>query len=128
VERHFERELQELKERLLWMASLTERAVHQSVRALLEGDGALARQVIEEENAVNEMQIEIDERALQLLALHQLMATDLRFVLAVSRINADLERIVRSSTATSSWPNPSSTATTRSTVSAIRPSAPCSPT
>jgi phosphate transport system protein len=93
VERHFERELQELKERLLWMASLTERAVHQSVRALLEGDGALARQVIEEENAVNEMQIEIDERALQLLALHQLMATDLRFVLAVSRINADLERI-----------------------------------
>jgi phosphate transport system protein len=93
VERHFERDLQELKERLLWMASLAERAVHQSVRALLEGDEALARQVIEEENAVNEMQIEIDERALQLLALHQLMATDLRFVLAVSRINADLERI-----------------------------------
>lgn len=93
MERHFERDLQELKERLLWMASLTERAVHQSVQALLEGDEALARQVIQEENAVNEMQIEIDERALQLLALHQLMATDLRFVLAVSRINADLERI-----------------------------------
>jgi len=93
VERHFERDLQELKERLLWMASLAERAVHQAVQALLEGDEAVANQVIAEENAINELQIEIDERALQLLALYQLMAADLRFVLAVSRINADLERI-----------------------------------
>jgi phosphate transport system protein len=93
VERHFERDLQELKERLLWMASLAERAVHQAVQALLEGDEALAQRVIAEESAINELQIEIDERALQLLALYQLMAADLRFVLAVSRINADLERI-----------------------------------
>ncbi|HKZ52651.1 MAG TPA: phosphate signaling complex protein PhoU [Candidatus Acidoferrales bacterium] len=93
MERHFERDLQELKERLLWMASLAERAVHQAVQALLEGDEAVANQVIAEENAINELQIEIDERALQLLALYQLMAADLRFVLAVSRINADLERI-----------------------------------
>jgi phosphate transport system protein len=93
MERHFERDLQELKERLLWMAGLAERAVRQSAQALLEGDEALARQVIDEENAINELQIEMDERALQLLALYQLMAVDLRFVLAVSRINADLERI-----------------------------------
>jgi len=93
MERHFEQELEELKERLLWMGSLAERAVHESVQALLEGDEARARRVVEEERAVNEMQIEIDDRVVRLLALHQLMAADLRFVLAVSRINADLERI-----------------------------------
>jgi phosphate transport system protein len=93
MERHFEQELEELKERLLWMGSLAERAVHESVQALLEGDEARAHRVVEEERALNEMQIEIDDRVVRLLALHQLMAADLRFVLAVSRINADLERI-----------------------------------
>ena len=93
MERHFEKDLNELKERLLWMASLAERAVHQSVHAVLDADAQLAKQVLEEEDAINELQLEIDDRVLQLLALHQLMATDLRFVLAISRINNDLERI-----------------------------------
>ena len=93
MERHFEQELEELKERLLWMGSLAERAVHQAVHALLETDESMAHRVIEEESAINEMQIEIDERVMRLLALQQLMATDLRFVLAATRINADLERI-----------------------------------
>src|SRR5574337_1681155 len=93
MERHFEKDLNELKERLLWMGSLAERAVHQSVHAVLDSDEALAKQVLEEEDAINELQIEIDDRVVQLMALHQLMAADLRFVLAVSRINADLERI-----------------------------------
>jgi len=93
MERHFEQELEALKERLLWMGSLAERAVHQAVQALLEGDEHLAGRVIEEEHAINEMQIEIDDRVLHLLALQQLLAADLRFVLAVSRINSDLERI-----------------------------------
>ena len=93
MERHFEQELEELKERLLWMGSLAERAVHQSVQAVLEADEALAERVIEEEQSINEMQIEIDDRVVRLLALQQLMAADLRFALAVTRINADLERI-----------------------------------
>ncbi len=93
MERHFERDLAELKERLLWMGGLAERAVHQAVHAVLEADEKLAQRVLSEENAINEMQLEIDDRAVQLLALHQLMAADLRFVLAVSRINVDLERI-----------------------------------
>ena len=93
MERHFEQELEELKERLLWMGSLAERAVHQSVQSVLESNAALAQQVIDEEPAINQMQMEIDDRVVQMLALQQLMATDLRFVLAVSRINADLERI-----------------------------------
>src|SRR5438034_881733 len=85
--------LNDLKERLLWMGSLAERAVHQSVHAVLETDEQLAKRVLEEEDAINELQMEVDDRVVQLLALHQLMATDLRFVLAVSRINNDLERI-----------------------------------
>src|ERR1700675_2976072 len=93
MERHFERDLEELKERLLWMGSLAERAVHQAVHSVLDADEKLAGAVLQEENAINELQIEIDDRVVQLLALQQLMAADLRFVLAVSRINNDLERI-----------------------------------
>ena len=93
MERHFEQDLDELKQRLLWMASLAERSVHQAVQAVLDTDESLAQAVIEEENAINEMQIEIDERVQRLLALQQPMAMDLRFILAVSRINSDLERI-----------------------------------
>src|SRR6266852_2121508 len=93
MERHFEKDLNEMKERLLWMGSLAERAVHQSVHAVLESDEQLANRVLGEEDAINELQMEVDDRVVQLLALHQLMAIDLRFVLAVSRINNDLERI-----------------------------------
>src|SRR2546428_13240716 len=93
MERHFERDINELKERLLWMGSLAERAVHQSVHAVLGTDEQLAKNVLEQDDAINELQMEIDDRVVQLLALHQLMAADLRFVLAVSRINNDLERI-----------------------------------
>jgi phosphate transport system protein len=93
MERHFEQELDELKERLLWMGSLAERSVHQAIQALLESDEGLALRVIAEESAINEMQLEVDDRVMRLLALRQLMATDLRFALAATRINADLERI-----------------------------------
>jgi len=93
MERHFEKDLDELKERLLWMGSLAERAVHQAIHAVLDADEKLAHAVLDEENAINELQVEIDDRVMQLLALFQLMAADLRFVLAVSRINNDLERI-----------------------------------
>src|SRR5260221_14698801 len=93
MERHCERDLNEVKERLLWMGSLAERAVHQAVHSVLDADEQLAKRVLDEEDAINELQMEIDDRVVQLLALHQLMAMGLRFVLAVSRINNDLERI-----------------------------------
>jgi phosphate transport system protein len=93
MERHFERELEELKDRLLWMGGLVERAVQHSAHSVLEADAGLAQNVLAGEDAINELQIEIDERVTQLLALHQPMASDLRFLLAVTRINADLERI-----------------------------------
>src|ERR1700751_6479024 len=93
MERHFEKDLNELKERLLWMGTLAERPFHQAVHPFLDSDEQFAKRVLDEEDAVNELQIEIDDRVVQLLALHQLMAADLRLVLAVSRINNDLERI-----------------------------------
>src|SRR6202166_2621275 len=93
MERHFEHDLDELKQRLLWMGSLAERAVHQGVHAVLDAEEHLAETVLGEEDAINEMQIEIDERVQRLLATQQPMAADLRFLLAVSRINGDLERI-----------------------------------
>jgi len=93
MERHFEHDLDELKQRLLWMGSLAERAVHQGVQAVLDAEENLAEAVLTEEDAINEMQIEIDERVQRMLALTQPMAADLRFLLAVSRINGDLERI-----------------------------------
>jgi phosphate transport system protein len=93
MERHFERDVEGLKDRLLWMGSLAERSVHQAVHAVLEGDEKLAQTVLDEENAINELQIEIDDRVVHLLALQQLVAVDLRFVVAASRINNELERI-----------------------------------
>lgn len=93
MERHFVHDLDTLKQRLLWMGSLAERAVHQAVHAVLDADERLAEAVLSEEDAVNEMQIEIDDRVQRLFALRAPMATDLRFLIAVSRINGDLERV-----------------------------------
>lgn len=93
MERRFEHNLVELKQRLLWMGSLTERAVHQAIRALLDADERPAKAVLSEEDAINEMQMEIDDRVQQLFALQAPMAADLRFLLAVSHINGDLERV-----------------------------------
>src|SRR6202521_223213 len=93
MERHFERDLEELKERLLWIGRPAERSVHPAVHSVVHADEKLAQTVLREENAINELQIEIDDRVVQLLALQQLMAADLRFVLAIARINNDLERI-----------------------------------
>ncbi|HWH56550.1 MAG TPA: phosphate signaling complex protein PhoU [Terriglobales bacterium] len=93
MERHFEHDLEQLKERLLVMAGLAEWAVHQSVQAVFEKSENLANSVLEEEPAINEMQIEIDDRVMQLVALQAPMAVDLRFILCASRINNDLERI-----------------------------------
>src|SRR6202521_3067809 len=67
MERHFDHDLEELKQRLLWMGSLAERAVHQAVHAVLDADEHLAKAVHAEEDAINEMQIEMYERVRRLL-------------------------------------------------------------
>jgi phosphate transport system protein len=93
MERHFETEMQALKNRLLSMGALVEERVHQAVVALMERNQRTAETIIAGDAEVNELQIEVDDRCLKLLALQQPMASDLRLITAAMKINADLERI-----------------------------------
>ena len=90
---HFHQQLDELKDKLLAMAALAQQAVETSVDAYLQRDRALCKFVKQNEAAINTAQRELDEMAYELLAKEQPMAIDLRFILAVIKINADLERI-----------------------------------
>jgi phosphate transport system protein len=90
---HFEEELKGLKQRLLNMGALVEERVHRAVNALIERRPELAEGVIAGDGEINDLQIEIDDRALKLLALQAPMATDLRLITSAMKINADLERI-----------------------------------
>ncbi|MDD5543013.1 MAG: phosphate signaling complex protein PhoU [Acidobacteriia bacterium] len=93
MHRHFEEELSELKQKLLSMGSLVERSLHQSIKALIERDAQMGLKVFDDEEPINRLQIEIDDRAMRLLALQQPMAGDLRLIASVVKINNDLERI-----------------------------------
>ena len=90
---HFEDDLRTLKNRLLSMGALVEERARQAVQALMERRPELAEEVIAGDQEVNDLQIEIDDRCLKLLALQQPMASDLRLITAAMKINADLERI-----------------------------------
>lgn len=90
---HFEEDLQTLKNRLLTMGALVEDRVRQAVVALIERRPELAEKVIAGDHEINDLQIEIDDRCLKLLALQQPIASDLRLITAAMKINADLERI-----------------------------------
>src|SRR6187549_3088514 len=91
--RHFDVELQALKNRLLNMGALVEERVDLAVQALMSRRPELAERVIAGDHEVNALQMEIDDRALKLLALQAPMATDLRLITSAMKINADLERI-----------------------------------
>ena len=93
ISRQFNHELEELKTHLMAMGGLVEKQVQDAVRALLDGDSALAERVVDNDRAVNDMQIKIDDECTQILARRQPAASDLRLVLAVIRAASDLERI-----------------------------------
>jgi phosphate transport system protein len=90
---HFHLQLAELKDKLLAMAALAQQAVESAVDAYLQRDKGLCKYVKQNETAINTAQRELDEMAYELLAKEQPMAIDLRFILAVIKINGDLERI-----------------------------------
>lgn len=91
--RPFVVELELLHKTLLEMGQLVEDAIRHSARSLTERDIALAAEVVESEDHVNQLEIRIDELATRLLALYQPVARDLRFVTAALKINKDLERM-----------------------------------
>ena len=89
----FQQSLDDLKERLLVMAGMAEQAITRSIEAYRTRDLTICEQVFRSEPGINRLEREIDQMALDLLAMEQPMAIDLRFILSVIRINADLERV-----------------------------------
>jgi phosphate transport system protein len=89
----FQQGLDDLRTRLLRMGGLAEQAVERACQAYIDRDLARCHLVLEGESQINEAEREIDELAFDLLAMQQPMAVDLRFILAVTKINSDLERV-----------------------------------
>jgi phosphate transport system protein len=93
VERHFDQELQDLKDSLLTMGGRAEAVIQKSVESLKRRDPKLADEVITDDRVIDRIEIEIDEGCVSLLALRQPMAVDLRFITGVLKISNDLERV-----------------------------------
>ena len=93
MERHFEVELQALRDRLLTMGTLAETMIHKGIKALVDRDQSLVQAVLAHEEEMDLLCIEIDDRCFTQMALRQPMASDLRLLVASIKINSDLERI-----------------------------------
>ncbi|MFA5338677.1 MAG: phosphate signaling complex protein PhoU [Candidatus Omnitrophota bacterium] len=93
MERHFDEELKDLNARILKMGALAEEAIMNSVKSLKEQDKAMALKVIDSDKQIDMMELEIEERCLEMLALHQPIAIDLRFITTAMKLNNELERI-----------------------------------
>lgn len=93
MERHFESELRNLKQQILVMGGNVEKATEEAIGALLERKPERFERVHELEKNINEEHIQVDEACIKLLARQQPMAADLRFIVAILKINTDLERM-----------------------------------
>jgi len=91
--RHFVEELEQLKTKLLEMSSLVEAAIQRSISAVIHKDRSAADEVFRNEARINAIEIEVDEFCVNLLALQQPMAADMRLIVAALKINTDLERM-----------------------------------
>jgi phosphate transport system protein len=89
----YEKELQEVKESLLYMGAMTEKSIERGVNALLDRDSDLARQVMCDDDLIDRLDVEVEEKCIRLLALRQPAARDLRFITTAIKINGHLERI-----------------------------------
>ena len=93
MERHFEQEIAILREQLLLMGGRAEAMTKKALRALERREPHLADEVFDDDNAIDRLEIDIEERCVRLLALQQPMARDLRFITAALKISNDLERV-----------------------------------
>lgn len=93
MERHFDQDLNRLKETLLTMGSHAEKAVSQSVKSLMDRNDSLARQVKEDDTVLDHYEVEVDEMAIRLLALQGPVASDLRLIAVCLKVTRDLERV-----------------------------------
>jgi phosphate transport system protein len=93
MERHFDEELKELNKIIIRMGVMAQEAIYKSIEALGNRDKVQANQVINDDTKIDGLELEIDERCIDLIARHQPMARDLRFIATGMKINSDLERI-----------------------------------
>src|SRR5262245_53101262 len=93
MDRHFDTELQALKEQLLAMGGMVERAIGAAIDGLLSEEGQVAARIEDLERRINRAHMAVDEACVRLLALQHPFAGDLRFIVASIKINTDLERI-----------------------------------
>jgi phosphate transport system protein len=89
----FDDELKALRERVLKLGFMVENAIHDSVKALIDRDSDLAREVVKRDHLINALDVGIDEECVRLIALRQPMARDLRFITTTMKITTDLERM-----------------------------------
>jgi phosphate transport system protein len=88
-----QKELQKLKKRILSLGTMVEERVRMAIQAVQTRDATLAKHIIDADREIDEAEVEVEEECLKILALHQPVAVDLRFITAVIKINNDLERI-----------------------------------
>jgi phosphate transport system protein len=93
MQRHFDQELKALKEKLLKMAALTEEAIRLSIEALKKQNKEEADKIIKSDSKIDQIELEIEEKIIELLATRQPVAIDLRFLTTGMKINSELERI-----------------------------------
>ena len=90
---HLQREISEMKKMILALSARVEESVQRAARSIATRDPELASQVIDEDIEIDQMEVDVEEECLKILALHQPVAIDLRYIIAVLKINNDLERI-----------------------------------
>lgn len=90
---HFQRDLELLRKKILGLGAMVEDALSNAVLALVNRDGALAQDVIRNDSRIDHAEIDVEEECLKILALYQPVAMDLRFIVAVLKMNNDLERM-----------------------------------
>lgn len=91
--KHFDRELEKLKKKILSLGALVEERVYLAIKAIENRDPDLAKRIIRSDHEIDETEVEVEEECLKILALYQPVAIDLRFIVTVIKINNDLERI-----------------------------------
>ncbi len=91
--KHLEHDLERLKKEILAMGAMVEEAIHRAIRSLTQRDPVLARAVAAGDDAIDRKELEVEDACLKMLALHQPVAGDLRYIIAVLKVNNDLERM-----------------------------------
>ncbi|HKI73877.1 MAG TPA: phosphate signaling complex protein PhoU, partial [Pseudomonadales bacterium] len=93
MSKHLERDLEGLRKNILMLGTLVEEATDKCIKAIGRSDQKMLEELFKGEERINQMEVDIEEECLKVLALHQPVATDLRFIVAVLKVNNDLERM-----------------------------------